>query len=86
MIRLYILVRRDLLHLSICSQLIFVDTEKNFQSTLTGYDDNTVYMGRLLRVVGDPLRRILQFDDLASFVEHTLLYQSIDLEFYSNSK
>ncbi len=32
------------------------------------------------------LRRIPQFDELVDFVEKTLLYQTLYLEFYSNSK
>ncbi len=63
--------------------LFFILIEKIFLGYTTSRWQNE---GAQSRSIKNPLRRIPQFDELVDFVEETLLYQTLYLEFYSKSK
>ncbi len=63
--------------------LFFILIEKIFLGYTASQWQNE---GAQSRSIKNPLRRIPQFDELVDFVEETLLYQTLYLEFYSKSK
>ncbi len=81
--QIHILVRHDLAHSPIYPFLFCIALIKKFQGHTIELCQNGSAQTQSLEIL---LRYITKFSDLVGFVEHTSLYQTLYLEFYSNSK
>jgi hypothetical protein len=81
--QLYIFVRHDLAHLPIYFFLFCIDLIKKILGRTSELCQNDSGQTQSL---GTLLSYIPRFSDLVSFVEHTLFYRTLYLEFYSKSK
>ena len=81
--QIHILVRHDLAHSPIYLFLFCIDLIKKFQGHTIERCQNDSAQTQSLGIL---LSYIPKFSDLVGFVEHTFLYQTLYLEFYSNSK